>query len=909
MGEISVAICIVLIVSSSAFTSEGKIQDIKIGALYSNKTESLFRVLEYVINYLLPKRLLQPQNYKFTLGSHVMVDGQDLLSKELLSNFSKVKCIIDLACEDEKALDVSTVLQVPLMKVDSLKDSTIHPYVVSIRPSKHLVSQALFDIMDFFSFTRIAVVYDVSRMREASHFYATMRRWPRFDIHIIPELVLNDRKKLRESLKRILHSHIRDIVIFCDQRDLAHIMNEALFVGINDKDYRWITPDLEVAGANQTYPSILGMVGLRLHVGDEQQARVLRVVALKGTSLEYSLSVYASVYDAAVTVGMALTNVIAGSDDMTQISLTRVSNATCALRRASTQHKGPGWKLLQHIREVKFQGVTGEVQFDQVTGERRLHNGLDILNIAEDEVKKVGSWRPEPGIRHYHVSLNENEKVRWVGDFAEIIKCHNPGATGPHETEPLPRLKVTTFLEEPFVEKVNESVRLPKVGKKVPKTLLQGFCIDLIEELSKLAKFEYDIYLDKNYDGLVEELTQQKKDIALGPITITAEREMRIDFSKPFMDFSISLIMQKPGEPAIDIFAFLMPFTGVVWLSIVGVVLGMTVVMYAMDYLSPFGYHARAQAANNEPGNEFNLLNSLWFATASILQQGPDNTPLAPSGRLLASAFWFFTLILISTYTANLAAFFTIKRTVATINSLEELENQTEIKYGVLRGGSLQKFFQNSGDQLYRRMFSHMREYDTAVNCTAEGVEKARTEQYAYLTEQPFLEYYNHQKCNTRLLNNLLQSQAYGIGLQKDSEYTNEISVAILKLRERNFVERIRHKWWDERSKCPKPKQSKTGNTKRLDLNNMAGVFLVLVGGVIISLVLVVFEMRCKKLVEYFTSGQATIKRQSRCESHEYEPIDRTVRVKVVLAKGDKVLTPKADKRQKKSTWNNLLNK
>lgn len=64
------------------------------------------------------------------------------------------------------------------------------------------------------------------------------------------------------------------------------------------------------------------------------------------------------------------------------------------------------------------------------------------------------------------------------------------------------------FQEEPFVEKMNESVRLPKVGI-VPKTLLQGFCIDLIEELSKLAKFEYEIYLDKNYDGLVEELTQQ----------------------------------------------------------------------------------------------------------------------------------------------------------------------------------------------------------------------------------------------------------------------------------------------------------------------------------------------------------------------------------------------------------------
>ena len=97
-----------------------------------------------------------------------------------------------------------------------------------------------------------------------------------------------------------------------------------------------------------------------------------------------------------------------------------------------------------------------------------------------------------------------------------------------------------------------------------------------------------------------------------------------------------------------------------------------TGMMCVMDYLSPFGYRARARESDEEPGNEFNLLNSLWFATASVLQQGPDNTPLAPSGRLLASAFWFFILILISTYTANLAAFFTSKFTplLATLDLL-----------------------------------------------------------------------------------------------------------------------------------------------------------------------------------------------------------------------------------------------
>ena len=58
----------------------------------------------------------------------------------------------------------------------------------------------------------------------------------------------------------------------------------------------------------------------------------------------------------------------------------------------------------------------------------------------------------------------------------------------------------------------------------------------------------------------------------LAPITISAERQEKYDFTKPFYDFQMSLIMQKPDENAIDLFAFLRPFTGEVWLSMVGVV-------------------------------------------------------------------------------------------------------------------------------------------------------------------------------------------------------------------------------------------------------------------------------------------------------------------------------------------------
>ena len=65
----------------------------------------------------------------------------------------------------------------------------------------------------------------------------------------------------------------------------------------------------------------------------------------------------------------------------------------------------------------------------------------------------------------------------------------------------------------------------------------------------------------------------------------------------------------------------------------------------------------------------------------------------AISSRTVASFWWFFTLIMISSYTANLAAFLTIERMEAPINSVEDLAKQSKIKYGCLQSGSTNAFF------------------------------------------------------------------------------------------------------------------------------------------------------------------------------------------------------------------------
>lgn len=78
------------------------------------------------------------------------------------------------------------------------------------------------------------------------------------------------------------------------------------------------------------------------------------------------------------------------------------------------------------------------------------------------------------------------------------------------------------------------------------------------------------------------------------------------------------------------------------------------------------------------------------------------------SGRIVGGVWWFFTLIIISSYTANLAAFLTVERMVSPIESAEDLAKQTEIAYGTLDSGSTKEFFRVRRHHDHRFVFQQI---------------------------------------------------------------------------------------------------------------------------------------------------------------------------------------------------------
>ena len=94
-----------------------------------------------------------------------------------------------------------------------------------------------------------------------------------------------------------------------------------------------------------------------------------------------------------------------------------------------------------------------------------------------------------------------------------------------------------------------------------------------------------------------------------------------------------------------------------------------------------------------EASNQWTISNALWFGIGSFLCQGCDILPRSVSTRTVAIMWWFFTLIMMSSYTANLAAFLTNSKMSSPVNSAEDLSKQTKIKYGTYCCGSTNAFF------------------------------------------------------------------------------------------------------------------------------------------------------------------------------------------------------------------------
>merc|ERR1711881_324994 len=182
--------------------------------------------------------------------------------------------------------------------------------------------------------------------------------------------------------------------------------------------------------------------------------------------------------------------------------------------------------------------------------------------------------------------------------------------------------------------------------------------------------------------------------------------------------------------------------------------LGVSVLLFILARFSPYEWDNPHPCRTDQDilVNDFSLVNSMWFTIGSLMQQGSDLSPKAISTRMVAGMWWFFTLIMISSYTANLAAFLTAAKMDTPINSADDLAKQTKIKYGTYCCGSTNAFFKGSTIATYQKLNAFMESAKPSVytNGNAEGIDRVRKEDglYAFFMEAAAIEYHKERICD-----------------------------------------------------------------------------------------------------------------------------------------------------------------
>uniref|UniRef100_A0A8D0BQN2 Glutamate receptor n=1 Tax=Salvator merianae TaxID=96440 RepID=A0A8D0BQN2_SALMN len=432
------------------------------------------------------------------------------------------------------------------------------------------------------------------------------------------------------------------------------------------------------------------------------------------------------------------------------------------------------------------------------------------------------------------------QKPNWTdaaGNADSMSKDSEPAGGGGKD---LSTLYVTTILEAPYV--------------MARGTELEGYCIDLLEKLSKMLNFKYKVGIVKdgkygglgpsgNWSGMIGEVVRKEVDLAVAPLTITSAREDAVDFTQPFLHTGIGILLEKDSalEEA-SLFHFLTPFSKETWAGVLVAYLCSSLCLFLAARMSPCEWDGSGET-------NFTFLNSLWFGAGAFTLQGAVPQPRSVSVRIISAIWWLFSIVLLTAYIASFSFILESGSEQISIQTFEDLVKQRHLEFGTMEGSSTLLYFKNSKNPIQQMVYESMnKKKDTVlVKSYQQAIQRVLDSNYAFIGESISQDLAVARHCNLVRSPEVLGARGFGIATPKGSSWTNQLSVAILKLGESGDLDYLRNKWWE--SNCSQEEHDKWSP---LEPQALGGIFLILALGLAVGVIIAVVELskKCRHTAE-----------------------------------------------------------
>ncbi|KAK8707273.1 hypothetical protein V6N13_058334 [Hibiscus sabdariffa] len=333
--------------------------------------------------------------------------------------------------------------------------------------------------------------------------------------------------------------------------------------------------------------------------------------------------------------------------EVTELNLfgLRVYDIVCGLATTVERRDGRSW--LMGMLNTSFRGISGD--FELVNGQIQ-PSVFEIFNISKEGHRTTGYWTHDLGI-----SNNLYPKSRNIGHIRRSLEVNEPIGR---------KWKIGVPSKAGFKEFVNIQSEDKKGNGDEP-----GFTIEVFKAVWKTLDLPPNGYkfvtIDGTYDELCCKVKTKEIDAAVGDISIVASRSNCVDFTLPYLESGVAMLIKVGNDGPKDVWIFLKPLSWDLWLVIIGIGIFIGIVVRVLEPRENTEF-------NGSPRNQLSKI--LIFPCLSVAIPQRDMAATNCS-RLVLVVWIFLAFILMQSYTANLSSILTVNQLQATIPSIRELRN------------------------------------------------------------------------------------------------------------------------------------------------------------------------------------------------------------------------------------------
>ncbi|XP_054813511.1 glutamate receptor 2.7-like [Prosopis cineraria] len=624
---------------------------------------------------------------------------------------------------------------------------------------------------------------------------------------------------IRGELYKLMTMQTRVFIVHVSPDLGSTLFPIAQQIGMMTEGYVWIVTDglANVLSSldSSVMDSMRGVLGVRTYIPETKELDDFKVrwrrkfLQDNPTEVDTHLNVFGLwAYDATTALAMAVE----------KVGITKHGFLKSNIQNLGVSMNGE--MLREALSNTKFQGLSGE--FTIVDGQLKA-SMFEIINVIGSGKRRIGYWTSWNGLAgSLDSSSYKLASIVWPGDQNFVPKGWAIPTHGKKMMVGVPvKIEYTKFVK----------VTRDLVTNRIEVT---GFCIDffraVLEELPYALPYKFIPFAKPNgekagtYNELINQVYLKNLDAVVGDITITANRSKYVDFTLPYTESGVTMVVPTKDNRKKNVWVFLKPLTWDLWVTTACSFVFIGFVVWVFEHR--INEHFQGPLSHQ-------IGTSLWFSFSTIVFAQRERVTSNWS-RFVVIIWFFVVLILVQSYTASLITLLTVEQLSPTIREVNLLI-KNRMNVGYKRGSFIHEILKEMGF-----LDSQLKAYNSTKECV-ELFERGSANGgiAAAFDEVPYVKLFLQSYCSKyTMVEPTIKTGGFSFVFPKGSPLVAEISRAILNVTQGYKMKAIENAWFKEKS-CYGSDASVSSNS--LGLESFWGLFLIV--GVASGLALIFFAI------------------------------------------------------------------